>query len=454
MKRLCVAVAVAGGSLLAAGYTAAQVPGRDAQIGYPDFGYMPQESERVDRVFQLSQDFPQELPPLEPELEDILAINFKKEGNWKDYLNAIQAYIFEGNIDQPGYKNDFDPHRNDVRGWYHMPWMHWGPQGREGVHGLTREGPLAKKMLGPDQTKRSHAYAVGIFNARGGYPIGQVWHQPGQPPDLSYFETNKGFPNGTVIAKLLFTPLGETQVDWLKNPLTWQAYVVTEDIPGCNFDACANNRAIADVHLLQMDIMIRDDRANATGGWVFGTYTYNGRLDNENKWDNLVPVGLMWGNDPDARTSEFNTTPNPQQGTLTNPALDQTFINKSDDLPAMHLGWGYRLNGPADNPKSSCMSCHSTAQYPNAAEIMPILADGVSQPAPGTKASDAWMRWFRNEPWGTAFDKGEGVVNMDFSLQLSKSLKRYVEYVDKVEDAQYSAQFWHEPNKIRRNVLE
>ncbi len=42
------------------------------------------------------------------------------------------------------------------------------------------------------------------------------------------------------------------------------------------------------VALIQMDIMVKDDRADH--GWLYGTYQYNGKLGNANRWDNLVPV--------------------------------------------------------------------------------------------------------------------------------------------------------------------
>ena len=68
-------------------------------------------------------------------------------------------------------------------------------------------------------------------------------------------------------------------------------------------------RAIAPMNLIQMDIMVRDDRAIDTGGWVFGNFAYNGKLGNENRWDNLIPVGIQWGNDHALRDSYVNDTP-------------------------------------------------------------------------------------------------------------------------------------------------
>ena len=52
------------------------------------------------------------------------------------------------------------------------------------------------------------------------------------------------------------------------------------------------------VRLIQVDIMVRDDRAKATGGWVFGTFIYNGALGRSEPLAQPCSLGLMWGNDP------------------------------------------------------------------------------------------------------------------------------------------------------------
>src|ERR1041385_8225376 len=75
------------------------------------------------------------------------------------------------------------------------------------------------------------------------------------------------------------------------------------------------------------------------------------------------------------------------------------------------------MNGPLDNPISSCMSCHQTAQKPNAAPL-----------TPGT--SDTWDTakcWFRDispteafgaQPTATSCGAGTGLHSLDFSLRL------------------------------------
>jgi hypothetical protein len=448
-------VAIATGVLISA--TTVDAQQRTVSLGFPDFGFMPLPGTYDGRVFVLSQDYPAELPPLDAEAEALLQMPFEGDA-WEPYMMAVKDYIMAGNTGGPSYEDDFFLEDNTLRDWYHVPWQHWGSTGREGFHGLTQEGPVPPGMLAPEQVHATHAYAVGFYNAQGGFAIGRTWPEPGGPPDLSWIEDSGGFPDGTVVGKLLFVPLDETDVPWLVDPVEWTAYVYSADLPPAGAPRYRNpastDRQDAPVRLIQMDIMVRDSRVDETGGWIFGTFAYNGALGNANRWDNLVPVGLMWGNDPGVKISLNNPHPGPETGTRTNPALRETIINASEDLPPMHLGWGFRLNGPVDNPNSSCLSCHSTAQYPSASAIMPFLNDPpVSVPPVDTEAGTDWMRWFRNIPWGEAFDGNSTAVTMDFSLQLTKSIHNYVDYLNETVRGQYAGEYWSNGHRVSRNVV-
>jgi hypothetical protein len=100
----------------------------------------------------------------------------------------------------------------------------------------------------------------------------------------------------------------------------------------------------------------------------------------------------MWGNDP----SYSGSGP-----------LAQTWLNPEVHMP--HVGYQGRLNGPIDDPTSSCLSCHSTGQVPAGAMVP---ANGVD-PAP----------WFRNIKSGQAFDAGHR--STDYSLQTSVGLANF-----------------------------
>ena len=90
------------------------------------------------------------------------------------------AYFYEGNI-RPDVEASFDPAQNTVRSWYHAPWQDVGTNGREPIHGLTRERVNLPGELDPNQTSQWNNYAVGFYNAPGGVTIGQVWADHGDP---------------------------------------------------------------------------------------------------------------------------------------------------------------------------------------------------------------------------------------------------------------------------------
>jgi hypothetical protein len=251
-------------------------------------------------------------------------------------------------------------------------------------------------------TPDRQTYAVAVFNEFGGYTIGQVWKDHDHP------DAKKAkFPAGTVICKVLFTDVPPAEVPSLANPLVWHGYITKS--------FSTNGREIRPLSLIQMDIMVRDPRS--PHGWVFGTLQYNGKFNRKNKWENLVPVGLQWGNDPDVKDDASNPQP---VKTRRNPVLKETVINDDDnELPPTHLGWNGRLNGPVDNPMSSCMSCHATAQAPAKSPMSPLFQD--SPPAPG---SDEWMKWFRNIKCGARFDD-KPTSPTDFSLQMALSLQNF-----------------------------
>lgn len=447
----------------------------ESSVGFPDFGFMEPPGTYTGPVFVLKDDFPTELPKLDPEVEAILKMDF--ESDPMTYLMALRDYAFKGNIHGGDVAKDFFLQNNSAGiEWYHVPWQHWGTLGREGYHGLTREGPLSAQVLAPSQNQSSSAYAVGFYNGPGGFTIGQVWPSPDQGPDLSHMinamETGQAFPEGTVVGKFLFTVLGEDQVPWLTNPLQWQAYMYNCDVPGNG--SCPSNLANAPrstqmVNLLQMDVMIKDSRATEAGGWVFGTFAYNGLAQQEGEnaklygaacadiegpgknWCNLTPVGLMWGNDPDNNATFINSKPTK---TVINPDLKQTWINADPMLPAMHLGFNSRLNGPADNPTSSCMSCHATGQVASISPIMPWLSpSSLPIPANGQAASAEWMRWFRNFRDGEAFDEGKA-ISMDFSMQLTKSIENYLQYRGQSQAGNYAINYWseHDSQPISRGA--
>lgn len=326
-------------------------------------------------VFKLRQDYPATAPPSEVLPWDTI----DPKNDPVAYARAVLKYVYEGNIDV-----DWQVEQNKVRNWYHAPWMHSGDTGREFVRGLTRERTTQPKELAPTQTSRFQNWAVSVYNAPGGFVFGQVWKSHKSPNPKAAV-----FPGGTVSAKLLFSEANESEVPYLKGSVEWDANV--------NQPMTSTTRKVSKMRLLQIDVAVRDPRVDSTTGWVFGTFVYDGNSPGTTPWDRMVPVGVMWGNDP--------AVPPSSKGKLA-----ETRINPALGV-AQHLGFGGRLNGPVDNPRSSCLSCHSVAQYEGAADMMPPAAASESEK----------MKWFRNVKAGQPFTAGE--VSLDYSLQLSAGLQ-------------------------------
>jgi hypothetical protein len=329
-------------------------------------------------VFKLSQNYPTSPPP--PETQPWKAFNFRTQP--EQYLASVLAYVLEGNREV-----EWRVDQNSIRKWYHVPWLHSGPNGREFVRGLTRERSSRPGELHPQQTSTFRNYAVGIYNPPGGHIVGRVWQNHENP--------NPGaaqFPDGTVTAKLLFTSATVNQVPYLANALEWDAHVssVGTDV-----------RSIQKLRLLQIDVAVRDSRANSTTGWVFGTFAYDGTAPGSTPWDRMKPVGLMWGNDPGLTPSSGRTP------------TESIILNRTIGGATLRLGWAGRLNGPVDNPASACLACHGTAQHQYVAGVVPSGSD------------TARLRWFRNLAPGTPFDAGQ--TSLDYSLQLAVSIRNFFE---------------------------
>jgi hypothetical protein len=341
-------------------------------------------------VFVLRQDYPTESPAAEEYPWEEIDFRTAPES----YIRAVLQYAYEGNIDA-----EWAPEDNMERNWYHAPWMHWGRNGREFIHGLTRERDSRPGELHEDQTDRFQNWAVSIYNAPGGFVIGEVWK--GETPDPSAAQ----FPNGTVSIKLLFTQADPAQVPYLTGSKEWQAHIHTS--------LTGSTRSVQTLRLLQIDVGVRDDRADDAAGWIFGTFVHNSDAEGATPWERMVPVGIMWGNDPGVTAAMVAA------GT----ELEETWINEDVGTP-QHLGWAGRLNGPVDNPASSCLSCHSTAQY-----------EATSSMVPGFSASDMErLRWFRNIGPEEPFDTGQ--ISLGYSLQLAMGIQNFEEWQETVESFQ------------------
>jgi hypothetical protein len=343
------------------------------------------------RRFKLSQDYPASAnPPQYPWHSD----DFRTPSGSVQYLTKVRDYVYEGMEAADWFLED-----NTVRRWYHVPWMHVGRHPREFRRGLTEERPLVGPELGIKPGVTVANWAVGFYNDVGAVTIGEVWKSGGPSPDATKAQASEG----TVVAKLLFSTASAADFagdDILDGAPEWEANVFVS--------RGSTVKVLRRLRLLQIDVALRDSRAGATG-WIFGTYAYDRANSSPNPYLRMVPVGLMWGNDPSLTLSQY------QSGRR----AAETIVNGSAPAYARnHLGLAGRMNGPVDNPLSSCLSCHSTAQTPSTVRMTAFSSCSETQA----------LHWFRNLPGSSSFGAVDAAtcvptsapgpeVSLDYSLQ-------------------------------------
>ena len=412
----------------------------------------------------------------------------KKAKLAKEYAWLVYQYALAGNINQAA-QADFDVCENPVRPWYHIAFQTYDPlSGREFVHGLTREAPVTFSIKSGTGSASTSMWALAIYNATAAHTLGKVWQKDGTAKIPT---ANIRFDEGSVIAKPLFNTATLDQLPVLAHMPTWNA-----NISDPTFCATPDNSTMAeqsqlcprnfakwnDVKLMQFDISVADSRAPGTG-WVYGTFVADGRRKASVKdaWQRVSLLGLMWGNDtPPQGELAYNYPPNPRKNGFKEEVIFWDVVDELNSFGGTgtmqrmgHLGSNHRLNGPADNANSSCMSCHGSASVPDStfttppllsqfsgitkesvAPIAGLTSQGLDRSGAvatvnnGVSFSEIDAIYFANVRAGTSFNMttpggqnvmGNGVPNypdpaqkswiaLDYSLQLSMSLKQWMQW--------------------------
>ncbi|MDZ4849727.1 MAG: hypothetical protein SGI77_10560 [Pirellulaceae bacterium] len=346
----------------------------------------------------------------------------------KAYCDAVLRYCFEGST-EPAV--DFVVQKNVVRDWYHAPWFHddgvSNGAGREAHHGLTRERRSRPGEIHKLQIEYAQNWAVGFYNDRGGYTLGKVWPSADLPPNPSC----ANFPDQTVAFKLLFTDADVAQVPFLKESKEWTANIYPPIPKGENY---AQERVDRTVRLLQLDFAVKDPRVANQSGWIFGTFIYDGSLPSRSPLDRLVYIGLIWDDDADNFSRLCS-------GAFDNPELHGTVLNTSilgeskveGKAAMLHSGLGGRLNGPVDNPISSCISCHARAAVSattspdpfERGQLMAFFDATVRSPTDFSRSSfDRFFKAIRPGPHLVG-DAGQTYITTDYSQQLAVGIRNY-----------------------------
>ena len=295
--------------------------------------------------------------------------------------------------------------------WWISLWMDYTNSGREPLMGLTKERGPDPGDLSPTSSDGHQVWAVGFYNAPGASILGMIFKdacEPKVPQSLS-------FPEGTASVKFLFTDAPPEEVEYLKGAPEYEAFIDKKGTGRRGGPATDRVRRV--IRLLQVDIAAKDMDADVTN-WVFGTFVWNGPKKGDGLFDNLVPVSLQWGNDPGVYDDQ-----------ITESWINSELKNKVYGWTKRpHLGFNGRANGPADNIRSSCLSCHAAARVQRSSKgILGREFDMEEDIQFPNRVRTHVDTWFGNLPSGAFFDaesERPAVAALDYSLQLDAAVWR------------------------------
>ena len=360
------------------------------------------------------------------------------------YAAAVKAFIEE---DMIGLVNSPLTWTPEAAGWYDMP---WGGQGSRMANGAIDPESGREALLGsytgqilqpstfqtPPPAVAFQNHAVIYYNDVAASMLGQVWENP--------FEANVSaaqFPEGSIVVKVeaatltpeQWPPLAGSTVSYVYRPTT--ASLEDKSI-------LVKKAEIVPMYFSQMAVKVKDSVASPETGWVFIAFTYVSDAPGATVWDKAIPVGAMWGNDPEYANNPSGLGPNGEP-------LEQTWVSENAPQFALEgLGWGGRLAGPMDVGRrhnvvtvsgqryqdgkafaaTSCLSCHSSAQYPFVVNL--YASPNMLFPEDGSQflfydpGSPQWAQWFQNRPGNVPFSGHghSGIVATDYDMLLTFAL--------------------------------
>lgn len=422
IRNACLCLA---GSLLALGAIAASVnPYADHNGTLPPADY-------AGPLFKLSYNYPSGLPAPYMPWRAAIGNGAITTATAPAYTQALKDTIAR---DMATLLTDYPDWNAAKRGWYNDPWL--GAQ-REPVHGMLVGIEKVDNTLFPKSglAKPFTTYVLTYYNRTAAQTLGKIWGRNPNAPVLDGGATQ--YAEGSITVKLAFTTADPATWPAMEGALAWPMMMTANATTGHN-----DRPKLDKAYLMQVDIVVKDTRSAPQTGWVFTTLVYDKdtRPGSAGVWDQMVPLGAQWGNDPQA-----NSALDPGA------ALQETWVNPNAPLYATEtLGWGGRLSGPNDHAlndisvageggrvlsrnaaNSSCLSCHGASQW-NVANprqgmasfFMPLAAPAadadaragapyMNSPAPG---SVEWLRWFQNRAGDVPMDVGSIPGDYDLAL--------------------------------------
>lgn len=397
-------------------------------------GLIPPKSAYSGPYFQLSKDWPQKpLPPGDTPWQRAIHGQRITPQNAYAYTEALKAYV---SANARHLILNYATWNAAQAGWFNEPWL--GSE-REAIHGTYPAGEFGPSIFPGTGLRTTFAtHVLTYYDAKAAYTAFKLWGTTAMMPNVQ--TQNAQFEEGSVIVKAaLFASEDPAKpLNWwdaMQGAAVWPLYI------GTGAEATNSHPTHPKVmpgYVAQFDIIVKDSKSSPQTGWVFTTLVYDKDAPGRDAWDKMVPLGAMWGNDPNV--------------TVPGQPLHENWINpKAPKYSTQTLGWGGRLSGPNDGatnniavngkvllnePDSSCMSCHSPAEWnvkqhkmdsfilPSFQNLKPPPAfqpcgdngkpdpngSNICSPAP---ASADWMTWFQSRSGTQPKDKTSVALDYD-----------------------------------------
>ena len=254
-------------------------------------GLVPSANQYSGALFRLSAKWPSQPPPPLANAPWVAAIGGKTitVGNAPAYVNALKEFVRSEASHLIWHYDTWDAAAN---GWYNQPWL---GSIREATHGMYTGSTFDPSLFpGTGLKKTFTTYVLTFYDDRAARTLNRVWGTSAMTPLLT--SDSAQFDEGAIIVKAAFIDI--TGGDWpvMKGAAEWPLYV---PIPT---KAAPQPPAITKSAFMQFDIIVKDSHSAPKTGWVFSTLVYDVAAPGQG-WDKMVPLGAMWGNDPNVDSS-------------------------------------------------------------------------------------------------------------------------------------------------------
>lgn len=392
-------------------------------------GQVPPKNMYDGPLFKLSYHYPATAPVPAMPWRDAINNGMITTQNANAYAQALKNAVAK---DMRVMIEDYAQWDAEQRGWYNEPWL--GAL-RESIHGMyVGTSSLDTSLFQASGLKKPiSTYVLTYYDKTAAPTLQKIWGNTALKPNITADSTQ--FAEGSIIVKASFITADESVWPVMGGAKTWPLYITVNATTGQ-----LPKPEVVNTSFMQFDIIVKDSQSAPKTGWVFSTLVYDQRIKpGENGvWDQMVVLGAQWGNDPQA-----NSTQNPSA-----PLVENWNNPAAPAYGGATFGWGERLSGPNDgamndisfsengkqqyikNAKdSSCMSCHSTAQWnvnnPSVGMesfLLPLMTQSpeggtgspyLYSPAPG---STEWLRWFQNRKGNEPMNTGSIAADFDMVL--------------------------------------